>query len=255
MNLQNIFSQLKSNFYYSIKKIFFRVFLYSTGNNREIFFKNIYIDWNKKRINFLIKVFKKKWFDKKKILEVGAGIGNISKELKNLNAEVELTEGNKRNIELINLHNPNIKFYFIDHDKSWKNKTPNDYDLIIHFGLLYHLENWENDLLTCVEKSKLVALETEVLNTTKNISLSNREWGDDQALNGIGVYCSSKKIEDFFKQNNIFYVRYDDPKLNTSHYKYDWIENKKKIIKKDGYRRFWIISKNKNTLGKLQNHK
>lgn len=215
-------------------------------------FEEHYFEWRKKRITKIEKIFGENYFKNKTILEVGCGYGHIGKYFRRTGSIVEFTEGREEHIPFIEENNPGCRIYNINHNDSWNlNKK---YDAIIHFGLLYHLTNWQQDLECTFKHSDLVILETEILDSLKEDGHYNARDGGgyDQALSTyeFAVRPSAKYIEKVIQQYGFRFKRYDDVDLDCTRHVYSWKETGLHD-KLGGYfpigpatRRFWICEKN-----------
>lgn len=214
-------------------------------------FSQHYVEWREKRIRKMENIFGLEFFRNKSILEVGCGYGQIGKHFTNLGADVEFTEGREEHIPFIIENNPNKKVYKVDHNNVWDlNKK---YDLIIHFGLLYHLTNWKQDLICAFKHSDLIVLESEILDSLQEINEYRAKDGGgyDQALSTTeyAIRPTAGYVEKVITENNYNFVRYDDKDLDTATHNYSW---KIKGIhdQNGGYigygptRRFWVLRKN-----------
>ena len=125
-----------------------------------------YPPWRRTRLEKLQSLFGVDFFKDKKVLEVGAGLGLIGKHIRDIwDADVYFTDGR---IELVRqINSPNA--VLIDHDHDWK--LPHTFDFIIHWGTLYHLDNWKNDLRITVDHLKsggILAYEGEILDSSED---------------------------------------------------------------------------------------
>lgn len=212
------------------------------GNPKAFFNSKLYRNWRSKRINFIISILGKDWFKGKKIIEFGAANGEIGNKLSSLGATVTCCEVRQSLVNEIKENFPSLEVLRLDNDKNFEERfNQNEYDLAIHWGLLYHLKNWERDLLTTCKIAKLVSLESEVLTSEGYESEIGRiEYGCDQSFYNFGTYVSATSIESILEKNQLIYKRYDNTELNCHPYIYDW---KPLNINKqeDGFRRFWMI--------------
>lgn len=202
-----------------------------------------YNDWRVKRIRKLESILGKEYFLGKRILEVGAGHGRIGKYLReSYGSTVDFTEGRIELVDEIRKNNPGAIVYHINHNEYWN--MPNRYDLIIHWGLLYHLTNWQDDLknsLLQLNPSGILALESEVLDNEDDtfVDINEDSTLDDQSLSGPAVRSTAKRIENELTKLGFTFTRYDDPDLNSTIHVYDWI-----VDNTNGYgartRRFWV---------------
>lgn len=203
-----------------------------------------YVLWRKTRIAKLKRIFGIGFFKNKSVLELGAGTGLVGKFLRERwGANVTFTEGRVKLIQKIRENNPKSRIVLMDHDLPWKlNKQ---FDFIIHWGLLYHLDNWQQDLMCAVKHLALdgiLALESEVLDSNELEEIKVIEdAGDDQSLYTHGSRPSASMIEDHMRLLNLEFKRYDDTDLNAHTHRYDWVlKNSMKHLQ--GQRRFWIAS-------------
>jgi SAM-dependent methyltransferase len=214
-------------------------------------FETHYIEWREKRIAKIEKIFGVDFFKNKSILEVACGYGHIGNHFSKLGANVEFTEGREEHLPFIREKNPNSKVHHVNHDQLWN--LNRRYDLVIHFGLLYHLTNWQQDLECAFLHSDLIILESEILDSLKpmNFYEARDGGGYDQALSTskFAIRPTSDYVESVITKNNYSFVRYDDEDLDTPVHKYSW---KVKGIhdRNGGYigygptRRFWVVRKN-----------
>ena len=211
-----------------------------------------YVEWQEKRIAKIEKIFGEDYFQNKTILEVGCGYGHIGKHFRECGAIVEFTEGREEHLPFIKENNPNCAVYNINHNEVWN--LHKRYDAVIHFGLLYHLTNWQQDLACAFKHSDTVILETEILDSVKEDGHYNARDGGgyDQALNlyEFAVRPSAKFVENVIRQNGFSFTRYDDMDLECTYHSYVWKETGLHD-ELGGYfpgsvatRRFWVCKKN-----------
>jgi SAM-dependent methyltransferase len=215
-------------------------------------FEQHYTEWREKRIAKIEKIFGTDYFKNKNILEVGCGYGQIGKHFRGLGADVEFTEGREEHLPFIKENNPGCAVYHTNHDEPWNlNKK---YDVLIHFGLLYHLTNWQQDLQCAFKHADIVILETEILDSLKEDGHYNARDGGgyDQALptSYYAVRPSALFVEKVIRENGFSFTRYDDQDLECTYHTYVWKETGKHD-ELGGYfpgsiatRRFWVCKKN-----------
>lgn len=195
--------------------------------------------WQKSRVLFLIDLFGEEFFEGKTILELGAYNGWIGDCFHQLGAKVTCIDGRKQNADQIKDRYPHLTTHLADLDTAeW---TWGDYDIIINFGLIYHLEKYHKEhIKNCVKHSKMLFLESVILDSAESEICYCREAGRDQSLTDRGGYPSRKYIEDIFEECGVRYTIHNDAKLNAEPHQYDWIETDNKEI---GFaqRRFWIV--------------
>lgn len=207
-------------------------------------FKIHYAEWQQARINKIIKIFGKDFIKDKSILELGCGYGDIGIALSKMGAKVTFVDGRQEHLDVIKDRHSGQKTLLMDLDGEWD--LDDEFDIIIHFGLLYHLTNWKENLLSTFKHSNLVILETEVANSNSPTDeFTLKEKGYDQSLHNLGTRLSAAKLEKFFSEHDINFKRYDDADLNGGMHKYDWKvdENLDLNIKGMAHRRFWVLQK------------
>lgn len=205
-------------------------------------------DWQTNRINFILSYYPKEFFEGKRILELGAYNGYIGAYFSEMGADVFCLEGREENINNIKTDYPFLKVEQANLDTDIWNWG--EWDIIINFGLYYHLEKFhKKHLINCINNSKLMFFETLIFDSYDNEIFfrdeSNDKFYKDQSLSDIGGTPSTKYVEDIFDylSNKITYKKYTDKILNGNCHHYDWIDKNSKVFDKFA-RRFWII-KNK----------
>lgn len=219
-----------------------------------------YNEWTTTRINKIINIFGKKWFDDKKILELGAAHGDIGIEFLKIGSHVCFSDGRKENLQSIvdklNPHNYKPDVQLIDQNTAWS--LDKQFDLILHLGTLWHIENWQQDLERSLMHSNTMILETMV-NPTFGQEPANFEHPCDDygPLNQVGSFFTQEAVESELTKLGCKFIRFDDPELNTSGWAYnsikltttyDWNYNDLCIKTSspshmNHYRRFWLVLK------------
>lgn len=216
-------------------------------------------DWRTKRVEKLISIFGLGWFKDKKILEMGCGYGNIGLYLQSLGSTVHFSDARAESLAKVKAKNPDAVVFAIDQEEDWS--LDERYDLIIHFGLLYHLNYWEKDLSQVLRHCDYVALESAVHkfdNKNEYKIVTDSDSDPIGPARQIGTLTSSLNIEKTAEENNFSFIRYDDKDLNFSgqnHFSYSWKEEDGKDAPKYGVinswwdksfcggRRFWVLTK------------
>jgi len=208
-------------------------------------FSNHYDKWQISRMNGIKKYILPDYFKDKTLLELGCGYADIGNMFYNLGAIVTSSDARKEHLNVVNIKYPYIKTLLIDCDND---HIKDKYDIIIHWGLLYHLNKIEIHLEDVLQKCNVLFLETEVSDTDDiNFYISTNEKGYDQAFNKKGIRPSPNYIENILKKNDFQFKLIKDPILNSNFHCYDWeISNSKTW--RHGLRRFWICWKNINSL-------
>ena len=107
-------------------------------------------EWQNRRIGFMIGLYGPAFFRDKKILELGAYNGYIGNYFAvNCGAKVTVVEGREENVDSIWRDYPAVESICYDLD------TPEwifgNYDIIINYGLCYHLQHHHKaHLMNCL---------------------------------------------------------------------------------------------------------
>lgn len=185
-------------------------------------------EWNEKRLKFIKRFYGEYWFPKKRILEVACGRGFFGREFKKLGAEVTFTDA--RSLFVDDLVENGFTAQVMDQDKLWP-FAKGSFDLIIHFGVLYHLDNWKQDLKCAVETSPLVFLETETIDSLdptyeKKIKELPEDYGNDaydQSFNIVATKFSDTHVEAYLTELGVTFDRYDEQALDVlPTFMYSW---------------------------------
>ena len=203
-----------------------------------------YIPWRISRMNGIKKYISPSFFQSKKLLELGCGYADVGNMFHELGAIVTSSDVRTEHLEIANKKYPHIKTLHIDCDCP---RIEEKYDIILHWGLLYHLSEIELHLEKVAQKCDVLLLETEVSDSDDNTYfISIDEDGPDQAYNKKGIRPSPSYVEKILEKNGFEYKMIKDPVLNSEFHIYDWdITNSNKW--KSGLRRFWICWKNINS--------
>lgn len=212
----------------------------SVFNNEE------YIEWRRVRLQMITNLFGNEYFANKKVLELGCGNGHIGNWFEEKGAIVTFAEGRPENIAAINKTNPESKVVHLNQEFKWY--LGEKFDVIIHWGVLYHLDNWRQDLISVCKQTDLLFLETEVTdssdpNIEAKIGESRAAQDQTLAMSGLGTRPSPLAIENVLHECGMVFVRYDDPSINTGQRCYDWDELNDGNWQRNGktLRRFWIV--------------
>ena len=209
-------------------------------------------DWQNNRINFILSKYPKEFFKGKRILELGAFNGYIGAYFSTLGAQVHCVEGRPENVENIKRDYPNVTVEVANLDTSnWKWGY---YDIIINFGLYYHLEHSHKEhLINCINNCDLMFFESVIYDSFEPEIYFRKEQGFDQSLTPIGGTPSTSFVENIFNELGCNYQKYSDSSLNGLAslngndfqrryvHHYDWVDTNSKIFDEFS-RRFWIIN-------------
>lgn len=205
-------------------------------------FDGHYDNWRNIRVAKLVNLLGENWFNGKTVLELASGHGKIGKMFKDKGCIVTCAEGRGEHVDTIKRNYPDMNVELVDQTKPY---FLGKYDLVIHWGVLYHLplEYWKQDLENALKHSDLICLESEVADSDNPYFLIKvGEGGYDQSMYESGVRPSADMVEEYVKSLGYSITRYDDSDLNTTDHIYDWkVENTNTW--KSGLRRFWLIKK------------
>ena len=208
-------------------------------------FQAHYPDWRKKRIAKLTNLLGgESWFKGKKILELGCGYGHVGRHLQSLGAIVTFAEVREEHIEKVKAFSQDgSKVLKINNEDNWS--LNEDFDLVIHWGLLYHLSSWQDDLRRAINHGKIVCLDTVVSDSEEEYVYMKDEEGYDQAFAGKGSNPSPISIEKTLDKLDVSYSRYDCKSIDSGIHEYSWKPGLRKRWH-PALRRFWLIRRNFN---------
>ena len=221
--------------------------------NRSGLFNYSYEEWRIKRINKVLEMYGIDYFKYKNVLELGGGHGEIGAFFAELGANVLCLDGREQNVNFANL-----KYRKLNNFKSLQFNLENDFsefgrfDLIINFGLLYHLTNVDAHLNCCFKMSDEIVLETVVCDSTdpnKIFHFKENKNVDEEALEGTGSCPSPFYIERVANENNFEAMRYFSSDLNVKTlfsrniFLYDWIHRNDERLGGYKLRRCWRLKK------------
>ena len=203
---------------------------------------NYHPEWQRNRINYLIGHYGKDYFKNKTVLELAPCNGFIGNALYELGATVTQAEGRQGNVDYIKSKYPHLSVFQKDLDTAdWE---LGKYDIIINFGLMYHLQNHHKELLeNCIKNCSDLILESVIFNSDDAEIYFREESGFDQSLSGIGGTPSTAYIENILKEHGVLYEKHVTSKLNGNNHHYDWPDTNAKILN-IWARRLWTIKTN-----------
>ncbi|MCI8285826.1 MAG: class I SAM-dependent methyltransferase [Firmicutes bacterium] len=208
-------------------------------------FTDHYEYWRAKRITAIVEHFGEGWFKGKKILELGCGYGDIGYVFMSLGAEVIFAEGRAENCDYLRRRFPNNQVYCMNCENEWPFAEDIHFDLVLHMGLLYHLDSIWFVLDKACLCSDYMVLETEVSDSNDEnyiLKIDENIEGWDQSLIGHGSRPSANYIEKHLESIGWKYERVTDSRCNAHFHIYDWeVENSGTW--RDGLRRFWFCKK------------
>ena len=116
-----------------------------------------------------------------------------------------------------------IKIIINNDEVNWSKVFKNNerFDLIVHWGLLYHLYNWKEDLKECLKLADYICLETIILKVVEqkkgggNSGEAVFEYEQDKSINFIARIPSQESIEKYLKSQGCTFKRFDDKDLDV----------------------------------------
>lgn len=198
---------------------------------------NYHTEWQVNRLIFILKKYGENYFKNKTILELGSFNGFFGESFRLLGADVLSVEGKEANVQDIKNTHTNLNIICKNLDtKDW---DFGNYDIIINFGLFYHLEKYhEEHLINCIDHSNLMFFETVIFDSYESEIFMNSEEGVDQSLSNKGGYPSPSYVENIFKNKKCKYQSHTDAALNGRGYSYNCEQKNTKDI---NCRKLWIV--------------
>lgn len=186
------------------------------------------------------------WRDMR-ILEVGAGLGHIGDAFAQLGFDITSTDGRAEHVEA--MRKRGRKSFVLDLDTASVDDA-GDFDLILAFGVLYHLARPEEFLLSCGKRARVLLLETAVCDSAEPVIHWVREaggWrGKDQALRGQGCRPSPAWVESACLEAGFESARdISSPLGNWRIGRFDWEAKDTGDWRRDGVnlRKMWVFTK------------
>ena len=192
-----------------------------------------YEQWCNNRVNKILDVLGKDWFAGKKILELGACHGDIGIPLLKLGADVLFSDVRKENLQVIK-----DKFTYedfvpntIELNQNFEYDLKNKFDLVLHLGTLYHVEQWKQDLKCALNHSNIMFLETVVspYENTPDMLRDGSGYKYD-AYNCKEPLFTQESVEKTLTELGCKFVRFDNKSLNS-----DWNWLRKDCLIKNVY--------------------
>jgi len=199
-------------------------------------------EWFIKRFTYLLNRYPAEFFSGKTILDLGANWGDIHNFFTDLGAHVTSVEGRQENIDKAKETYPDSDIILYDLDTP---KWPwGKFDIIINFGLYYHLEHFHKEhLQNCLKHCDLMFFETVVYDSFESELYWRTEEGFDQSLTSRSGTPSTSYVEDILTLERCKFEKISDEALNapSNHHTYSWEDTGQKVYEQHS-RRMWIIT-------------
>jgi SAM-dependent methyltransferase len=204
-----------------------------------------YPQWRTRRIAKLLDVYGIDELKGRRILELGAGLCEIGAFLAEIGAEVTCLEGRREQVDFARLKHRRVTGLRIEQcDVEGDFSRCGRFDLILHFGLLYHLKNVDEHMRLCFSMTDDIVLETVVCDSAdprKLVMLPGRAEVIEESIHGLGCRPSPGYIERLAEEAGFNVERHFTSDLNTSdgQFIYDWKSENNDDLGGFHKRRFW----------------
>lgn len=182
-----------------------------------------------------------------RVLEVGAGLGQLGDSFRHLGFDVTSSDGRAEHVE--RMRAAGKEALVLDLDAIEASQLAG-YDLVLAFGVLYHLSEPERFLAACGESARVLLLESAVLDRSQpvieRVAEPRGRRGQDQALNAFGCRPSPSWVEQACRRAGFDDVRdISSPIGNWSIGVFDWESRDDGTSGRDGvnFRKMWICQR------------
>lgn len=209
-------------------------------------FSDHYLLWREKRVTEIIRHYGPLWFRDKSILELGCGYGDVGINFEGLGASVTYCDARQEHLDVILQNRPSSRVIRADINNEWP--FDEEFDLILHMGVLYHLDNMSFSLINALNSCSEMVLETEVCDSSDPdfcLKIEENAEGYDQSVTGQGSRASIAYIEKILGRNNFAGVeRLKNEHCDSNFHQYSW-EIRETNRWEHGLRAMWFIKTNK----------
>ena len=174
-----------------------------------------YQEWFQSRLDKTVSIFGEDWFADKKVLELGACHGDFGLALTNLGANLTYVDARYEHLESIQ-QRLQVPSKLIQLDQNQTYDLGEKFDLVLHYGVLYHLENWRQDLACALNHSNLMLLET-VVHPDNNVEDYWEPGGGYHydEYNCLHPTFTEVSVEKTLTELGAKFIRFDNRSLNT----------------------------------------
>lgn len=216
----------------------------SLATRDDAIFAVSYADWRTKRINKLLELYGVDWFAGKRVLELGSGLSDIGAFFADLGAEVVCLEGRQETVTFARLKHRDVpRLTIAQCDLEGDFSQYGRFDLIIHFGLLYHIREVDAHMARCFDLADEVVLESVVCDSTDPeciLYVPEPAQVAEQSLHGVGSRPSPFYVERLAAERGFAADRHFTADLNHKNmYIYDWPHRNDESHGDWRKRRFW----------------
>ncbi len=201
-------------------------------------FREHYVAWRDRRVAAIRAHYGDPFFRGRTVLELGCGYADIGGALSRLGATVTCCDAREEHLAVARERWPEVATVCADLNREGPFER---FDVILHLGLLYHLEPSHRSLHWSCRSSDHLVVESEVCDATSpDAVVSAVEDGYDQAIDGEGCRPSAARVERVFAAEGLRWERVTDDRCNAGYHVYDWPERNTRRIE-HGQRRFWFV--------------
>lgn len=182
-----------------------------------------------------------------RLLEVGAGLGHMGGAFADLGFDVTFSDGRPEHVE--RMRRDGRKALILDLDTADLGEA-GEWDVVLAFGVLYHLEEPERFLRSAARAARILVLESCVADLLEAELLRVPErrgpWGADQALGGTGCRPSPAWVERTCREAGFDSVRdISSPVGNWSIGRFDWQPRGTGEWRREGVnlRKMWLMER------------
>jgi SAM-dependent methyltransferase len=203
-------------------------------------FTDHYDEWRAKRIAAIRTHYGDPFFAGRTLLELGCGYGDIGAAFRQVGADVWASDARAEHLAVAASRHPGLRTVQADLNVDWPFGW---FDIILHLGVLYHLEPTHESLRRACRSTSHLVLETEVCDAdSADVVLVAEEDGYDQAVDGRGCRPSAHRIERLLAEEGFTWTRVSDARCNAGMHVYDWRETGSGHYA-HGQRRFWFATR------------
>ena len=160
-------------------------------DNYNIFADSFYQQCNNQRILLMESIWGREFFRNKTVLDLGGGVGYIAAELSKWGAVCTVYEGRLHNIEIGRKLHKDITFVNVD----LENEIPDTkFDIVLNFGVFYHLNNPEKYLTETSRLFNLFSLVEGNISTIGVRYINDDFKRKDQSIHGLVKLINDETI-------------------------------------------------------------
>ena len=203
-------------------------------------FTRHYDAWRDARIAAIRSHYGDAFFDGRTLLELGCGYGDIGACFASLGAEVTCADARDEHLQVLQDRWPSLTVVRADLDREWPFAR---FDVILHLGVLYHLEPTHASLRHACRSAQHLVVESEVCDAwSPEAVIVTPERGYDQSFAGQGCRPSAARVERILQEEGMQFERVADARCNAGMHVYDWPDANTNTFR-HGQRRFWFATK------------